>query len=166
MSPMASASLRLERDGDSFRLAGGEAAGFGLVNDYLSHLGDRRYSPHTVRAYGFDLLAFGRWLTDEGIELDAVTTDVLLRFMAACRSARLEGRPGPNVVSLAGDRLDGYAATTINHRLAALTGLFGFRQLRDGGRAQRAAGARGSAAQAPLAAEAARTAAPAALVGT
>lgn len=124
-------SLRLDRDGDSFRLAGDEAARFGLVNDYLSHLRDRNYSPRTVRAYGFDLLAFCRWLVDEHLDLDAVTTDVLLRFMAACRAARLAGRPGPNVVSLHGDRLDGYAATTINHRLAALTGLFGFRQLRD-----------------------------------
>ena len=125
------ASLRLDRDGDGVRLAGEVAARFGLVNDYLSHLGDRNYSPRTVRAYGFDLLAFCRWLSEEGVDLDAVTTDVLLRFLAACREARLAGRPGPNVVSLRGDRLDGYAATTINHRLAALTGLFAFRQLRD-----------------------------------
>lgn len=123
-------SLRLECDGDNVRLAGEAAERFELVNDYLSHLADRHYSPRTVRAYGFDLLAFCRWLTDERLALDAVTTDVLLRFMAACRAARLEGRPGPNVVSLGGDRLDGYAAATINHRLAALAGLFAFRQLR------------------------------------
>ena len=125
------ALLRLQLDGDSFRLAGEDAARFGLVNDYLSYLADRNYSPRTVRAYGFDLLAFCRWLADEGIGLDGVSTDVLLRFMAACRVARIEGRPGPNVVSLHGDRVDGYAATTINHRLAALSGLFAFRQLRD-----------------------------------
>jgi site-specific recombinase XerD len=123
-------SLRLDRDGDGFVLAGDGADGFGLVNDYLSYLADRNYSLNSIRAYGFDLLAFCRWLADEGIGLDAVTTDVLLRFMAACRAARLEGRPGPNVVSLRGDRLDGYAAATINHRLAALAGLFAFRQLR------------------------------------
>jgi integrase/recombinase XerD len=124
-------SLQLERDGDSFRLDGYEAGRFALVNAYLSYLADRNYSPRTVRAYGFDLLAFCRWLTDECLDLDAVTTDVLLQFLAACRATRLSGRPGPNVVSLRGDRLDGYAATTINHRLAALTGLFAFRQLRD-----------------------------------
>jgi site-specific recombinase XerD len=127
----SSVALRLDRQGDSFRLTGDEAARFELVNDYLGYLADRNYSSRSVRAYGFDLLAFCRWLVDERLDLDAVTTDVLLRFMAACRSARLEGRPGPNVVSLRGDRLDGYAAATINHRLAALTGLFGFRQLRD-----------------------------------
>jgi integrase/recombinase XerD len=123
-------SLRLERDGDNFRLAGEGAERFELVNDYLSYLADRNYSPRTIRAYGFDLLAFCRWIADEDLDLDAVTTDVLLRFMAACRAARLEGRPGPNVVSLGGDRLDGYAAATINHRLAAIAGLFAFRQLR------------------------------------
>ena len=64
MSPMASgASLRLDHDGDSFRLAGEEAARFGLVNDYVSYFSDRKYSPHTVRVYGFSLLAFCRWFT-------------------------------------------------------------------------------------------------------
>lgn len=125
------AALRLERDGADLRLAGEGAEGFGLVNEYLGHLADRNYSPRSVRAYGFDLLAFCRWLADEHLELDAVTTEVLLRFMAACRAVRLGGRPGPNVVSLRGDRLDGYAPATINHRLAAISGLFAFRQMRD-----------------------------------
>ena len=93
------APLRLDRGGDVFVLAGDEADGFGLVNDYLSYLADRNYSTNSIRAYGFDLLAFCRWLTGESIGLDAVTTDVLLRFMAACRAARLAGRPGPNAVS-------------------------------------------------------------------
>jgi site-specific recombinase XerD len=124
-------ALRLERDGADFRLVGDGAEGFGLVNEYLGYLADRNYSPCSVRAYGFDLLAFCRWLADERVELDAVTTEVLLRFMAACRAAQLAGRPGPNVVSLRGDRLDGYAPTTINHRLAAIAGLFAFRGMRD-----------------------------------
>jgi integrase len=72
-----------------------------------------------------------RWLLSEDIDLAAVTTDVLLCFLAACRTARLAGRPGPNVVSLRGERLDGYAASTINHRLAAIAGLFTFRGLRE-----------------------------------
>jgi site-specific recombinase XerD len=124
-------SLRLERDRDRFRLGGHDAERFELINEYLSYLGDRNYSPRTIRSYGFDLLAFSRWLTEEALGLEVVTTDVLLRFMAACRQARLSGRPGPNVVSLGGERLDGYAVTTINHRLAAISGLFAFRQMRD-----------------------------------
>lgn len=60
-----------------------------------------------------------------------MTTDVLLRWLAACRAAQLPGRPGPNVVSLRGERLDRYAVTTINRRLAAVSGLFAFRAMRD-----------------------------------
>src|SRR5699024_6683932 len=48
----------------------------------------------------------------------------------ACREASVAGRPGPNVVSMDGRRLDRYAATTINRRLAAISGLFTFAGLR------------------------------------
>lgn len=78
-------------------------------------------------------LAFCRWLQAEKIGLAAVTTDVLLRFLAACRQARVPGRPGPNVVSMTGRRLDQYAAATVNHRLIAVSGMFAFRSMRDPG---------------------------------
>jgi integrase/recombinase XerD len=125
--------LRLEQRDDGWVLAGQGAERFGLVNEYLSYLADRNYSSRTVRAYGFDLLAFCRWLHAEQVELAAVTTEVLLRFLAACRQARVPGRPGPNVVSMAGRRLDQYAAATVNHRLAAVSGMFAFRAMRDPG---------------------------------
>jgi integrase/recombinase XerD len=114
-------------------VAGAGSGEFGLVNDYLAYLGDRNYSPRTVRAYGFDLLAFCRWLTGQGLGLDAVTTDVLLRFLGFCRAVCVPGRGVGNVVGLDGRRLDQYAATTINRRLAAISGLFAFRALRDPG---------------------------------
>ena len=66
-----------------------------LVNDYLGYLADRNYSPQTVRTYAFALLAFCRWLSCEDIDLDAVTTEVLLDYLRACRQARIAGRPGP-----------------------------------------------------------------------
>lgn len=125
------ASLRLERRGDGWVLAGPAADGFGLVDEYLAYLSDRNYSPRTVRAYGFDLLAFCRWLAAENVVLDAVTTDVLLRFLRACREASIPGRPGPNVMRFSGGRADKYTATTINRRLAAISGLFAMRAMRD-----------------------------------
>ena len=125
--------LRLEQRDDGWVLTGSEAERFGLVNEYLSYLADRDYSPRTVRAYGFDLLAFCRWLCAEQVELAALTTEGVLRFLAACRQARVPGRPGPNVVSMAGRRLDQYAAATVNHRLAAVSGMFAFRAMRDPG---------------------------------
>jgi hypothetical protein len=117
--PMAGSTLRLERaDGGVWQLAGEETARFGLVNDYLGYLADRNYSSQTVRAYGFGLLAFCRWLVEQCIELDAVTTVVLLDFLRACREAKVPGRPSGNVVSMSGQPLDRYAAATINHRLS------------------------------------------------
>jgi site-specific recombinase XerD len=125
------ASLLLEQRGDGWGLAGPAAGRFGLVDEYLAYLSDRNYSPRTVRAYGYDLLAFCRWLAAEDLVLDAVTTDVLLRFLRACREASIPGRPGPNVVRLSGGRADKYTATTINRRLAAISGLFAMRAMRD-----------------------------------
>ena len=43
----------------------------------------------------------------------------------------MPGRPGPNVVRMDGRRADGYAPATVNHRLAAISGLFAFRSMRD-----------------------------------
>lgn len=127
----ARAVLRLEGHDGGWVLAGEAAARFVLVNEYLAHLLDRNYSAATVRAYGYDLLAFCRWLSEQDLVLEQVGTDTLLDFLRACREATVLGRPGPNVVSLDGQRLDRYAATTINRRLAAVSGLFTFIGLRE-----------------------------------
>lgn len=124
--------LRLEERDSAWVLAGEGASRFVLVDEYLAHLLDRNYSPKTVRAYGYDLLAFCRWLLVEEQPLDEVTTEVLLRFLRACREAKVPGRPGPNVVKMSsGRRTDQYAVTTINRRLAAISGLFTFAAMRD-----------------------------------
>jgi integrase/recombinase XerD len=124
--------LSLEPSESSWVLAGDRVDRFALVNDYLSYLADRNYSPRTIRTYGFSLLAFCRWLSDEDIELSAVTADVLLRFLAACRIERVAGRPsGSNVVRLDGRRADSLSPATINLRLAAVSGLFSFWSMRD-----------------------------------
>jgi len=112
-------------------LTGPAAAEFSLVNEYLSYLADRRYSPRTVRAYAFDLLHFCRWLRADDTTIDAVTTDTLLRFLAECRESVLPGQHGDNVVNLRSGRSVGYAPATVNRRMAAISGLFSFRVMRD-----------------------------------
>jgi site-specific recombinase XerD len=123
--------LRVAGSGERRRIEGGrDRGGLQLCNDYLGYLADRRYSPASVRAYAFDLLHFARWLAGQGIGLEAVTTDVLLCYLAACRAER---RPGQhdNVIWLATGRASGFAPATINRRLAAVSGLFSFRSMRD-----------------------------------
>jgi len=125
--------LRLEAGTDVAWVLSGPGSGkYALVNDYLGYLADRNYSPRTLRAYGYDLLAFCRWLDSVDVELVSVSTETVLDFMRYCRQTPIVGRPA-NVASMTGKRLDRYSSTTINHRLAALTGLFTFRALRDPG---------------------------------
>ena len=129
---MASAgSLRVEPRGSEWRLVGIGAETFGLINEFLGYMADRAYSPQTVRAYAFDLLAFTRWLLERRIPLEQITTDVLLRFLTACRTAVLPGHRGENVFSILDGRNAGYSATTINRRLAAISGLFAYRAMRN-----------------------------------
>ena len=123
--------LRVTGSGERWRIEGRwRTADRQLCNDYLGYLADRRYSPASVRAYAFDLLHFARWLAREGSGLDAVDTDVLLRYLAANRAERRDGQH-ENVISLASGRASGFAPATINRRLAAVSGLFGFRSMRD-----------------------------------
>jgi hypothetical protein len=94
-----------------------------VINDYLGYLADRGYSPRTVRAYAFDLLAFARWLLEAGLGVNEVTTEALLRFLAFCRAAPAPGRAGGNVYSIRDGRnacnSAGSSRTTASRRFAS-----------------------------------------------
>jgi site-specific recombinase XerD len=131
MFRMNDSDLRVGDSGAGWVLAGPAAPRFTLVNEFLGYLADRRYSPCTVRAYAFDLLAFCRWLLAEDAQLADVTAETLLRYLSHCRTATFRGRPGGNVYSIRDGRSAGYAAATVNRRMAAIAGLFEFRAMRD-----------------------------------
>jgi site-specific recombinase XerD len=101
-----------------------------LINDFLGYVADRGYSPRTVRAYAFDLLHFTRWLAAEQAGPGEVGTGVLLRYLAANRAERRSGQH-ENVIPLGRGSASGFAPATINRRMAAISGLFTFRSMRD-----------------------------------
>jgi len=107
---MDGSGLRVAPVEGRWELVGATSGDVRLVNDYLGYLADRRYAPGTRRSYAFDLLALCRWLSRETLSLEQVDTAALLRFLGSCQ---------------------GLAAATINRRMAAVSGLFGFRAMRD-----------------------------------
>lgn len=128
---MADNGIRLEAFGvGGWRLTG-EATVVADANAYLGYLQDRNYSPRTVRAYGYGLVAFCRWLQVVGLTPAGVVTDDVLGFLSACRLEQVPGRPGPNVVDLAGQRTDRLAPASVNLRLAAVAGMYEFLAMRD-----------------------------------
>jgi integrase len=68
--------LRVVAHGESWALTGPVEARFTLANEYLSYLSDRRYSPRTVRAYGFDLLHFSGLRSAEVLGLAISDVDI------------------------------------------------------------------------------------------
>jgi site-specific recombinase XerD len=128
---LTDADLRVERRDDLWVVAGDGFDGVDLVNEFLGYLADRNYADLTVRAYAFDLLHFARWMAGEELSIDAVSIDVLLRYLTACRTQVLPHQRGGNVVSIRDGRSAGYSPRTVNRRLAALSGLFSFRAMRD-----------------------------------
>jgi site-specific recombinase XerD len=102
--------FRVEARDDGWVVTGPPAVGLQLVNDYLGYLDGRHYAPGTRRSYAFDLLALCRWLEEQRLRLDEVDTAVMLRFITSCH---------------------GLAAATVNRRLAAISGMFTFRAMRD-----------------------------------
>lgn len=106
----AAEEFRVEECEGGWVVSGPAGTCLRLVNDYLGYLGDRRYAPGTRRSYAFDLLALCRWLAEQQLQLEQVETATMLRFLTSC---------------------EGLAAATVNRRLAAISGLFAFRAMRD-----------------------------------
>lgn len=124
---MTASGLRVQRRDGGWVLDGPGSDDLRLVNDYLGYLADRHYASGTLRGYAFDLLAFLRWLGGRDRRLDEVDTDVLLRFLASCRGTTVsEGSTSEGSTAS-----EGLAPATVNRRLAAISGLFGFRSMRD-----------------------------------
>jgi hypothetical protein len=111
-------SASVMRSQDGHRLTG-EGPTCDSINRFLEHLGTRRYSPATVRAYAFDLSNFTTFLGDRRLELAEVAPTDLFDYLDWQQSARrsVTGK----VVAIGGVRV---APATMNRRIASVRGLF------------------------------------------
>jgi integrase/recombinase XerC len=92
------------------------------ANRWFGHLESRNFAAATVRGYAFDVLNFGRFLTEKAIPLGGVGPQDVFDWVEW--QARPLGARGQRVVSLASKR--GPAPATMNRRIAAVRGLFEF----------------------------------------
>lgn len=110
-------AVKVERLSDGFFLCG-SWEGIELANRFLAHLGLRRFSTATVRAYAFDLVNLARFFEERSIRIvDVVPTDL---FDWIDWQGAPVGRGG-KVVAL---RPTAAAPASINRRVAAVRAFF------------------------------------------
>lgn len=90
-----------------------------VANRFLAHLGSRRLSPATVRAYAYDLCNFFRFLVERNLDLVGVVPSDLFDWLDW--QNQQGGGSGGKVVRLA---RPGPAPATVNRRVAAVRSMF------------------------------------------
>jgi integrase/recombinase XerC len=78
-------SYRARRRGSTFELVGDRAEAVADANRFLDGMRMRGLSPHSVRAYAYDLAIIHRWLAAMGLELDALREPDLIGLVKAQR---------------------------------------------------------------------------------
>jgi site-specific recombinase XerD len=111
-------------DGTGWSVVDDAGTPVAIVEGYLRRISAQAFSPHTVRAYAYDLLSFWRWLEQEERDVWSVSTSDLLRYIQ-WEKERVNGQhPGNNVIRIEDGRARGMSVLTINRRLAAIHGLY------------------------------------------
>jgi integrase/recombinase XerC len=110
--------LAVVRSGTGHRLEG-DGPLVEVANRFLAHLEVREFAAATTRGYAYDLLNFGRFLSEKSLSpVDVVPTDLFDYLDWQCRPPT----SGAKVVRLAERRRP--APATMNRRIAAVRGLF------------------------------------------
>ena len=106
-------------DGNGVRFAG-DWEGLADANRFLGHLRTRAFSAATVRAYAFDLVNLARLLQQRRLGLFEVTAMDVFDWIDWQRT------PPPAAGTVVALRPRGAAVATVNRRVAAARGFFGF----------------------------------------
>lgn len=113
--------LAVIRCDGSHRLEGdGEFVGY--ANRYLQHLWTRAFQPTTIRAYAYDLLNFGRFLTERNLAVSDVQPAHLFDYLDWQLSHRAGATRG-HIVHIGARAV---AASTMNRRIAAVRGFYSY----------------------------------------
>jgi len=80
-------SFRVRRRGSTFDLVDDPPEAVADANRFLEGLRLRGLSPHTVRAYAYDLAVIYRWMSEAGLELRALREPDLIGLVKAQRDA-------------------------------------------------------------------------------
>jgi site-specific recombinase XerD len=112
-------SVSVVDDGNGVRLDGGWEA-VADANRFLGHLRARAFSPATVRAYAFDLVNLARFTEERRLPVAEVTAMDVFDWIDWQRTA------APNSGTVVALRPRGAAIATVNRRVAAARGFFGF----------------------------------------
>lgn len=108
--------LRVDRIEGGHRLAG-EWEGIREANAFLGHLAGRNFSTATVRAYAYDLLCFARFLTAQGLGLDAIGPVEIFGW--------IDAQAGTGTAATArASRRTGAAPASVNRRIAAVRAFY------------------------------------------
>ncbi len=106
-------------DGEGIRLDG-DWEGAAAANRFLGHLRTRAFSAATVRAYAFDLVNLARFLQQRRLGVGEVTAMDVFDWIDWQRT------PPPAAGTVVALRPRGAAIATVNRRVAAARGFFGF----------------------------------------
>src|SRR6266446_2088898 len=113
----------------SFELLDDDGSPFEAVSGFMRHLRARRYSPHTLSAYCYDLLHFTRFLKEQQLTYQEFTPAHALAFLEYLSTLPSKKRAQRLGLVLSTTIDDGYSATrlspaTINRILATVSSFY------------------------------------------
>ena len=110
-----------DASGPPVELVDGDGAAVAPVRDFLAHMAARGCSPHTVKAYAYDLRHLFAFFDVEALDWTALTPARAVAFLVHLRTTPARGRYLASAVQAADSRL---APTSVNRVLACVSSFY------------------------------------------